>query len=134
MAAGDAVLQPNGDNVRYFLKEVGRDTIHHALDEAEAKAANDRERRQVKKLAAAVAYWEMSADIFELRAQAGKLRKTDPKKAAKLLDKAVNDLWPKMERHMDEKMPPGWMDVNSHGNWKRTIDRMRRDAEALREK
>ena len=51
MAEGDTILQPNGDNIRYFLNEVGRETIHQALDNARAQAANDRERRQVRKLA-----------------------------------------------------------------------------------
>ncbi|MEA1950045.1 MAG: DUF4838 domain-containing protein [Planctomycetota bacterium] len=127
LAADGGTLSPNADNVRYFLKTVGREKIHRALRAAEAKAGTDRERRQVKKLATAVRYWEMAAEILELRAQAHKIRKKDPKRAAALLDRAVNELWPKMQEYMDKQMPPGWLDVNTPGNWKKTINRMKRE-------
>ena len=33
---------------------------------------------------------------------------------------------------MDEAMPPGWIGVNAHGQWQRTIDQMKKNAETLR--
>ncbi|MBN2292757.1 MAG: DUF4838 domain-containing protein [Pirellulales bacterium] len=127
MADEGRTLLPNANSIRFFLNAVGRDKIHNALDAARAKAANDREHRQVEKLAAAVRYWEMAAEIQELRIQAYKLRKTDPQRATALWYRAVEELWPAMQEYMDKHMPPGWLDVNTPGKWTRTIERMKKE-------
>jgi len=105
-AAGNENLLPEADNVRYFINEETKPAIHKALDAARRKASDGRERRQVEKLAAAVRYWELSAELFELRAEANRLSKSDNQAAGTLLDRALKTTWPALQSQM-VSLPPG---------------------------
>ena len=132
-AKTESNLLPNAENVRFFLDAVGRDTIQGALGAARAKAAAPREQRQIERLSSSVRYWEMAAEIFKLRAEARQLQKTDPKAAAALLDKCVEQLGPQLQQYLATSMPPGWHGVRVPLMWDRTLDRMSRTADNLRD-
>jgi len=125
-------LLPSAGNVCYFLDEVGRDTIRQALTAARKKADDDRQRRQIEKLAAAVRYWEMAAEVFALRAEASRLAKTDPKAALAVLEKALNQSCPRLQEYLKTSMPPGWQGVRVAGMWTRATERMEKTAAGLR--
>jgi len=130
-AAGPTMLMPNAENVRTFLAPESRPAIEQALATARAAAADDRERRQVERLAAAVRYWEMAADVFELRSQASRLQKTDRQAALVLLDRAVGQEWPRLREHL-QAMPPGWLAGLTASRWEKAIDEMTQTAKKLR--
>jgi hypothetical protein len=74
---GQTNLLPNAENVRTFLDVKHRPAIQRALAAARTAATDDRQRRQVERLASAVRYWEKAADLLELRAEAGRLQRSD---------------------------------------------------------
>lgn len=88
-AASPDDLLPEADNVRFFVDEDSRRVFHEALASAQRDVANDRERRQVEKLSAAVRYWELSAELFELRADAERLKQGQPDMARRKSRQAV---------------------------------------------
>ena len=124
-------LLPSAENVCYFLDAVGRETIQRSLAAARDKASSPRERRQIERLSAAVRYWEMAAEIFNLRAEAKRRGKTDPQAAWALLEKAVDKLGPEPRQYVATSMPPGWCGVRVPVMWDRTLDRMRQTADKL---
>jgi hypothetical protein len=77
------------DNVRLFVNEETKPVFQQAQAAARRKAAEGRERRQVEKLAAAVRYWELSAELFELRAAADRVKSTIRRTLRDLADHSV---------------------------------------------
>jgi hypothetical protein len=131
-ARADGPLRPNADNVRQFVSPAARIVFREALTSARQKAQNDRERRQVERLAAAVRYWELAADFFELVAQAGQLAKSDPQAALKQLNRALDESWPRIQQYMERSVPPGWLDCYTPYQWHHRLKALREQAAALR--
>ena len=125
-------LLPDADNVRHFASPAARIVFRDALRSATQKAPNERERRQVARLAAAVRYWEMAADFFELNAQSVPLAKSDPRTALNLLDRALDESWPPLREYMETSVPPGWLDRDFSRQWNVTLKAMRNRADELR--
>jgi hypothetical protein len=90
------------------------------LDDARAKAADDRERRQIQKLSAAVEYWELAADMFRQCAEANRLAKSDPKAAVAILDRVLDQQWPKFEAATQWSRAPGWICITVPSQWQGT--------------
>ena len=124
-------LLPDGDNIRYFQRRVGTETFHRALKAARVGARDDRERRQVERLAAAVHYWRLAADWFQLRTEAGQLRKHDPEQARSRYREALEVVWPQLRTWMDDSMPPGWLGLLTRNQWKREVDKAKKACDAL---
>ena len=130
LAAGNENLLPEADNVRYFINEETKPSIHRALDAARGKAANDREHRQVEKLASAVRYWELSAELFELRAEADRLSKSDGQAARALLERALKTTCPALRSQM-ASLPPGWLGGAARVKWHDVFAELARKAESI---
>lgn len=132
IAEGKNNLLPNADNVSLFLAGENRAIMRQALQSARLKAGGARERRQVERLAAAVRYWELAADFFDLRKQADELQKTDPKGAVALLDKLLAQTYPELQKYLQgSSLPAGW----TYGNEMLTRwQKIKEDAEQLRSK
>ena len=124
LAAGKENLLPNADNVRYFVNGETMPAMQRALAAARHKAADDRERRQVEKLAAAVRYWELAAELLELSAQGSRLRKSDRQAAHALLERALTTTGPALQSQM-AALAPGWLGVRSPSRWENRIAALR---------
>jgi poly(3-hydroxybutyrate) depolymerase len=113
-------MRPDSVNVKYFLGKVGRDAIHRAMKDAMAKADDDRQRRQLKKLSAAVAYWEMSADVLDGCSIANRLAQSDPRAALAAVDNILDQQWAKFDEMMRWSAAPGWICMTVTNQWKST--------------
>jgi hypothetical protein len=125
-------LRPDADNVRQFVGPAARIVYREALASAAQKARNARERRQVERLAAAVRYWELAADFFELVARSGPLAKSDPQAALALLRRALDESWPRIQQYMEKSVPPGWLDCYTPYQWHHRLKALHEQAAALR--
>jgi poly(3-hydroxybutyrate) depolymerase len=123
-------MRPNVSINNYFLNQIGRDAISRSLKTAQAKADDERERRQLKKLAAAVNYWEMSADVFDRFGKAKRLAKSDPRKALGAVDYILDQQWAKFDEMMQWSAAPGWICITAPNQWAGT----KQAAASLREK
>ncbi len=125
LARGNSDLLPNAENVRTFCDAAFARQAEAALASARQKAQNDRERRQVEKLAAAVRYWSLAAEFYELKTQADRLKNSDPHQSLALLRRAVDELWPLLAAHL-QTMPPGWAGVMLPQTWQRVLAPMKK--------
>jgi hypothetical protein len=120
LAQGTSDLLPNADNVRVFCDPESFHQAQAALNQARRKAADDRERRQVDKLAAAVRYWSLAAEFFELKAQADRLKKSNPQQSQTLFRRALDEKWPPLAAQL-RAMPPGWAGTLLPRTWQRVL-------------
>jgi hypothetical protein len=115
-------MRPNASIIRRLLDGVGRDAIHRSLDTARAKAENDRERRQIAKLAAAIDYWEQAADMFDRTGEANRLAKSDPAAALNILNPLLDQQWPRFQQAMRWSKAPGWISITVPSQWQSAGD------------
>jgi hypothetical protein len=120
LAQSTSDLLPNADNVRVFCDPESFHQAQAALNQARRKAADDRERRQVDKLAAAVRYWSLAAEFFELKAQADRLKKSNPQQSQTLFRRALDEKWPPLAAQL-QAMPPGWAGTLLPRTWQRVL-------------
>jgi hypothetical protein len=133
-AGQSGYLQPGGTSGIYFLNFVGREKIRQALRAARRKATSDGERRQVQRLSTTVGYWEMVADYYEGRERASRLSKSDPKAALALLEKALNQQWPKIKQYTSGGAPPGWLGVTASREYYWDVEGLKKSITELRKR
>ncbi|MDD5484193.1 MAG: DUF4838 domain-containing protein [Kiritimatiellae bacterium] len=133
IADGKDALTADAFNSSLFLADAKRAVIRQSLNLAQQKVGNERERRQVQRLSAAVRYWELAADFFELRKQFNKLKKSNSQDALVLADKLVN-LASELHEYLKTSMPPGWMYEGQSlcDSFLKDADTIKKDAELLR--
>ena len=69
-------IRPNGLSIILLMDALGEEKLDNCLQRAREKASNNRERRQVEKLAQAAGYWKMTADLCRLENQANEAVRT----------------------------------------------------------
>ena len=113
---GVAII-PNGRSIVFLLDVLGRDRLGVVLEQARAAATEDRERRQVAKLAAA-RYWQMAAEVFQLERQIEDAReKGDEATAQSARAQALQQI-DAIAEYLDS-LPPGWGAATLPRGWKR---------------
>ena len=85
----------------------------------------------MERLAAAVRYWELAAEILELRAEADRLSQSDGQAARALLDRALQTTWPALQSQM-APLSSGWLGGAARVKWDELIADMARQAESIR--
>jgi len=96
-----------------------------AMASARHKASDNRQRRQVEKLAAAVRYWGLAAELLQLSAEAGRLKNSGPQEALVVLRRAVDEKWPQLAAQL-RAMPPGRAGVLLPRTWQRVVEPMKK--------
>jgi len=129
LAQGSTDLLPGADNVRTFWDPESVRQAQAALDAARHRAAGDRERRQVEKLAAAVRYWSLAAEFFRVRAEADRLKQATPQESLALLRRAIDEKWPPLAAQL-QAMPPGWAGALLPRTWLRVVEPMKKTLQA----
>ena len=121
-------VRPNGTSMPLLLELLGEDRLDTIPAEARQAAREDRERRQVEKLAAACAYWRLAARVFRsfLLAEAAR-RAGDGDKARALFLQAAEEIDP--AHASAEGLPAGWVAVNTCSGWRRWQEALRQTAE-----
>ena len=103
-------IRPNGTSMPFLLDVLGEDRLDDILAAARQAASDDRERRQVEKLAAACAYWKLGARVFRTYLLAETARKAgDEDKARALFLQAAREVDPAHESV--KALPAGWASV-----------------------
>lgn len=128
LAGGKQDMRPGPAVGNQLLAAVGCDAIDRAVEAARSAATDDRQRRQVAKLSAAVRYWKAAADMIDLQGQAERAARSDPKAAAALLDDLLQRRWPEFEKTMQWSQARGWISITVPDQWTSTRAR----AESLR--
>jgi hypothetical protein len=112
--AGTVIL-PNRRSIGLLLESLGESRLDDCLRRAREKAATDRERRQIERLAKAATYWKMAAEVCRLEQRAETIKTKDKPAAANLRQQAVSKC-DEVLAYLPQ-LPPGWAAVTVPRVW-----------------
>ena len=122
----NAVLQPRGDNVAYFIARAGRDTIERALSDARAGARTERERRQIASLGRYLEYCVRAADIEQAVLDMRKCgREEHPETGEQLAERVVQEDIPALIEFVESTPMPGWVSPAHVARWQSLQESLR---------
>ncbi|MBI3945178.1 MAG: DUF4838 domain-containing protein, partial [Armatimonadetes bacterium] len=118
-----ATILPNGLSILLLMDALGEGRLDECLAAARAKAANDRERRQVAKLTQTAQYWKMGAEIFRLEQKAGAAARAGDQAAAATLKEDAARKCLDIQDYL-RGLPAGWVAPRSANVWENTRKRL----------
>jgi len=113
LADDGVVLQPRGDNIAYFIEQVGRKEIERALTEATQLATTDRERRQVERFTTYMHYCLLAATASQTRLD---IESGQPDTNV-LRQRAIEDEIPAVLAFIEQHPLPGWTSPAHGARW-----------------
>jgi hypothetical protein len=117
------VILPNHRSIVFLLEVLGEARLDECLRRDREKAASERERRQVERLAKAATYWKMAAEVCRLECRTEEAAKSADKAAAKTLRQQTVSKCDEIMAFL-RQMPPGWAAATVPRVWTTTRDRL----------
>ena len=106
LARGKQDMRPDPEHIRYFLDKIGRDNDRQGARVRAGEAENDRERRQVEKLSAAIVYWKAAADMIDRKSEANSSGQNRSESRAGRPRRHARRQWPEFEKTIEWSQAP----------------------------
>ncbi len=103
-------ISPNGQNIVLLIEGLGAARLDECLAKAQAKAADEREKRQVAKLAQAAEYWKAAATYWRLKRRMEEADKAGRKDEAAALNAQAEQLATDIHEQT-KRLPAGWIRI-----------------------
>jgi len=119
-------MMPDGRSMALLMEVLGEERLDEIIARARGAAVDDRERRQVERLAAAATYWKAAARVFRLERQVAEARVAGDEARAQALIGEVYAGAEAVKTTLDD-IPAGWGPPGAKF-WEQIPDKVRDDS------